>query len=364
MTATFPSLRRRSLLAAAGALAIGGSRHAAAGAIAPRRGGHLLLGIDKASTPARLDPAPYPEIYSYIVGMQIFNTLTEIGDDGAPVPSLAESWESRNAATEWVFRLRRGVTFHNGKQLTVSDVIWSLNHHRGDKSKSAAKAYLEPVTELRESAPGELSIVLRSGNADLPTLLADVHLGIGPDGEDFDKGIGTGAFVLEDFQPGVRTLTRRNPNYWNSARGHVDSVETIALNDTTARIAALLSGKVHIINHVEPRLLERVSAAPNVNVVRTKDAAIYTFAGLADQAPFGHPEVRQALKYAIDRQQVLNAVLAGVGSVANDQPIVPSNRYFAADIPARPYDPDKARFHWKRAGYDGCLLYSSPSPRD
>jgi peptide/nickel transport system substrate-binding protein len=356
------ALNRRELLAAAGGALFAGALPLGSFAAAegtPKKGGHLLLGVDNASTTDRIDPAAYFEIYGYTIGAQLFNTLIELSEGNQLRPSLAQSWEPRKGATEWVFKLRKGVQFHNGKSLSVADVIYSLNHHRGPHSKSAAKIYLDSVVSLKETAPHELTIVLKEGNADLPYLLTDVHFGIGPAGGNFDKGIGTGAYILESFQPGVRTLTRRNPNYWDATRGHVDSVETIAYNDSTARIAALLSGKVHVANRVEPRLLGRVTANPQVKVHRSQDFEIYTFPGLSNAAPFNNLDARLALKYAIDRQQILTSVLAGIGSVANDQPIVPSNRYYAADIPARHYDPEKAAFHWKKAGYTGKLTLSA-----
>ena len=358
---------RRTLLKTAGGILLAGALPLSlppafaadpAKALKPKKGGHLILGIDNASTTDRIDPAAYFEIYGYVVGAQIFNTLVEIDENNSLRASLAESWEPRKGAKEWVFKLRKGVQFHNGKTLTVKDVIYSLNHHRGADSKSAAKVYLDTVVDLKETAANELTITLSEGNADLPYLLADVHFGIGPDGGDFDKGIGTGAYILESFQPGVRTLTKRNPNYWDASRGHVDSVETIAYNDSTARVAALLSGKIHVANRIEPRLLSRVSASPKVRIYRSKDSNIFTFPGLSNQAPFDNVDARLALKYAINREEILKTVFGGIGSVANDQPIVPSNRYFAADIPTRAYDPDKAAFHWKKAGYKGKLSLS------
>jgi peptide/nickel transport system substrate-binding protein len=350
---------RRTVLKGLGGLAVSClSPACAAAASVPKKGGHLRLGIDNASTTDRLDPAAYFEIYGFVVGAQLFNTLIELDESGGLRPSLAVSWAPRKGAAEWVFKLRKGVEFHNGKPLTVQDVIYSLNHHRGPNSKSAAKVYLESVVALKATASDELTITLNQGNADLPYLLTDVHFGIGPDGGDFDKGIGTGAFSLESFQPGVRTLTRRNPNYWDAERGHVDSVETIAYNDTTARIAALLSGKIHVVNRIEPRLFKRVSASDNVRVYRSKDSEIYTFPGLSNLPPFNNQDARLALKYALDRPQILKSVLANIGSIGNDQPIVPSNRYFAADLPAYPYDPEKAAFHWKKSGYAGKLVLS------
>jgi len=357
------NVSRRSLLLGSGAALIGStlplSGAFAAGQDKPRKGGHLVLGINNASTSDRLDPAAYSEIYAYLIGAQIFNTLIELEEGGKLRPALAESWEPRNGATEWVFKLRKGVQFHNGKTLTAADVFYSLNHHRGPQSKSAVKVYLDSVTDLRETAPGEITISLKEPNADLPYLLTDVHFGITPDGADFDKGIGTGAFILEDFQPGVRTLVRRNPNYWDSTRGHVDSVETLAFNDSTARIAALLSGKIHIANRVDPKLLGKISNSSKFKVYRSQDSEILTLPGRADHKPFDNKDARLALKYGIDRQQILKSVLSGIGSVANDQPIVPSNRYFAADIKPLPFDPDKAAFHWKKSGFDGKVVLSA-----
>ncbi|MEB0139414.1 ABC transporter substrate-binding protein [Undibacterium sp. CCC2.1] len=324
----------------------------------PKKGGHLRLGIDNASSTDRLDPASYVEMYGFVVGAQLFNTLIELNESGGLRPSLALSWEARKGAKEWIIKLRKGVEFHNGKPLTVQDVIYSLNHHRGANSASAAKVYLDSVLTLKATAIDELTIMLKQGNADLPYLLTDVHFGIGPDGSNFDKGIGTGAYVLENFQPGVRTLTRRNANYWDAERAHVDSVETIAYNDSTARIAALLSGRIHVVNRIEPRLFKRVSASNKINVHRSKDSEIFTFPGLSDRAPFNNQDVRLALKYALNRPQILKSVLANIGSIGNDQPIVPSNRYFAADLAATPYDPEKAAFHWKKSGYSGKLLLS------
>jgi len=350
-------LGRRSMLKGAGALALAATAGQARAAT-PRKGGTLRIGVSGASSSDSLDPATWPDIATYVVAGQLFNTLIELDETLGLRPSLAESWESRNGAREWVLRIRSGVTFHNGKKLTVSDVIYSINHHRGDKSQSIVKPYVDPILDLKETAPGELTITLSGGNADFPYILTDVHLSILPEGVPVTKGIGTGSYVLDSFQPGVRAQAHRNPQYWDTTRGHVDSVETIFLNDTTSRVAALLSGNVDIVDAVEPRLYHRVAASPGVDVFRSPDALIYTFPGLATLAPFTNLDARRAVKYAIDREQIVQAILAGTGSVANDQPIVPANRYFAHDLKPLPYDPDRAGFYWKRAGFAGPLPLS------
>lgn len=354
-------LDRRSFLKATAAVAAGSLLlpSISLAAAQPKKGGHLILGIDNASTSDRLDPAFYFEAYTYNVGLQLFNTLTDLNEDGSLRASLAESWEPAKGGSEWIFKLRKGVQFHNGKELAPEDVIYSLNHHRGEKSESAGKGYLLSVTDIIKSGPNEVTFKLNGPNADFPYLLGDVHFGITPDGENFDKGIGTGAFILENFQPGVRTLARRNPQYWDPERGHVDSVETVAYNDKSARVAALLSNSVHLINNVEARVAQRLKGQDNITLHTEADSSIILFPGRADAPPFDNLDVRLALKYAIDREQIVASILNGAGSISNDNPIFPSNRYFTNDVPQHVYDPDKAAFHWKKSGFDGKIVLSA-----
>jgi len=357
-------LARRRFLQRAGtaAVALSGSTLLGSRAYASetrKRGGHLVLGVDTASSSDRVDPAFYFEEYMYNVGRQIFNTLTDLNDDGSLRPGLAESWESREGASVWVIKLRRGVQFHNGKTLDPDDVVYSLNHHRGKDSQSAAKSYLDPVTEIAVTGSSEITIKLNSPNVDFPYLLGDVHFSITPKGENFDKGIGTGAYVLEKFQPGVRVLTRRNANYWDTSRGFVDSVETVAYNDSAARVAALLSGSVHLINRVEPRLTKRLESVSAIRLYRARNTNNILFPMLADQAPFNNNDIRTALKYAIDREQLRTSLLGGYGSVANDNPLFPSNPFYTADVPKHAYDPDKAAFYWKKAGLSQPIVLSA-----
>ncbi|WP_416261849.1 ABC transporter substrate-binding protein [Gibbsiella quercinecans] len=324
----------------------------------PKKGGHLVIGMDNGSTTDRLDPAFWFESYMYVVGSQLFNCLVDVDEQGKIVPSLAESWETQDGSRTWILNLRKGVAFHDGRTLGAKDVIYSLNHHRAKDSSSSVKGYLEPVVSITATDTHQVTIKLQEPNVEFIALLSDVHFVITPENESFDKGIGTGAFILDSFKPGVRTLTKRNPNHWNSAHGHVDSVETLAMSDSTARVAALVSGSVHIINRVNPRIVGRLKNMPSIQLLRSRDSQIFTFPGLATAAPFNTLDGRLALKYAIDRQQMIQTVLGGYGTLANDNPIFPSSPYFAKDIPQRPYDPEKAKFHWQKTGFSGPLTLS------
>lgn len=346
----------------AGALAgmvLPGSALAAMTSQTPKRGGHLILGIDNASSSDRIDPAFYFEQYMYHIGRQLFNTLTELDDDGSLKAGLAVEWAVQEQGTQWVFILRDGVTFHNGKALEAADVVYSLNHHRSEDSQSAVRGYMSQVTNIEAVDKKQVVITLSSANVDFPFLLAEVNFAITPEGEDFDKGIGTGPFVLESFEPGVRTLTRRNNDYWKSDRAFVDSVETLAFNDSAARVAALLSGAVHYINRVPSGIVTRLESARGVTAHRNPGSFQVTFPGLADREPFSNPDVRLALKYALDREQLLKSLVNGYGEVANDTPIFPTNRYFTRDLPEHAYDPEKALFHWKKAGFNQDIVLSA-----
>lgn len=325
----------------------------------PRRGGHLILGIDSASSSDRIDPAFYFEQYMYHVGRQLFNTLTELDDDGSLKPGLAISWEAREQAAQWIFQLRDGVIFHNGKTLDAADVVYSLNHHRSEDSPSAVRGYMSQIRDITAVGHDQVEINLESPNVDFPFLLGEVNFAITPQGADFDQGIGTGPFVLELFEPGIRTLTRRNENYWKSDRAFVDTVETLAFNDGAARVAALMSGAVHFINRVSSGVVSRLEITPGLRIHRNPGSFQVTFPGLADQQPFSNLDVRLALKHALDREQLLQSLVNGYGVVANDSPIFPTNPYFTNDLPNHVYDPEKALYHWKKSGYEGEIVLSA-----
>jgi peptide/nickel transport system substrate-binding protein len=348
---------RRQLLG--GAAALGATMMSgAARAQAPKRGGHLILGLENASSGDTLDPARLTGRYIIVVGLQLYDTLVDIDEKLRTRPALAESWEAKPGAKEWVFKLRRSVMFHNGKEMTAADVIYSLNHHRGVDSKSAAKSLLAAVSDLKQSGKYEVTVTLDSGYADLPYVLGDYHLCVMPDGAIPATGVGTGAFVLEGLEPGVRARTKRNTNDWRNDRGFLDSVETVAINDPTARLSALQSGAVHLISRVDPKSAATIEANPELQIFNISGGGHCTFAMRCDQAPFDNPDVRLALKYAVDRETTLKTVLRGFGKIGNDQPIPSFDPFFAADIPQYTCDPEKARFHFKKAAATAPIVIS------
>lgn len=353
-------ISRRRILQLAGASAtlpffFGSSRPGLAQEAAPKRGGNLVIAADGASSTDILDPLQISGNYLPIVALQLHNTLVDIDPQGALVPQLAESWESSDHAKRWVFKLRKDVTFHNGKPFDAADVVYTLNRHLGEDSASPIKVNLAAITAIEATDSHEITITLAEPDADLPYVMLDYHLGILPAAGDPSAGVGTGAFILDTFQPGVRTLARRNPNYWRDDRGFVDTVETLAINDPVARLSALLSGRAHLVNKVEPALAASVESNPQFQLFNATSGSHCIFPMRTDVAPFDNADFRMAMKYAVDREQLVNTVLHGYGRVGNDQPIPPSDPYFAADIPQTVYDPDKARFHLNKSGFSGSI---------
>ena len=329
----------------------------AAKASEPVKGGTLKIGSDGGGSTNSLDPALAASQVPYH-NLNLFGeTLVEVDENGALVNRLAESVESSPDAKTWMFKIRGGVTFHNGAPLTAQDVLRTMERHSNEDSKSGALGIMRGIESMK--AEGDMfSVTLSTPNADLPYLMADYHLMIQPDGG-FDApaaGIGTGPYMIVSDEPGVRHLFKKNPNYWDSTRGHVDEVEILVINDTTARMAALQSGQVHIVNRVDPKIAKLLDRAPGVSVKNASGPGHYVFIMHADTAPFDNNELRLALKYEINREEMVEKILQGYGSVGNDMPINKAYPLFDDTIPQRTYDPVKAAEHYKASGHDGSPI--------
>lgn len=325
----------------------------------PKKGGTFRLGLAGASTSDSLNPGSWSDTFAFVGFSAIYNTLVEIDTDGSAIPELAESWESSPDARLWTFKLRPGVTFHNGKDMDVDDVVSSIRFHLGEKSTSAAKTVLGDVLEVRPSGTDAVQFELRSGNADFPYVLADYHLVVMPASAgvpDWQAGVGTGGYRLRQFEPGVRMRLERNPDYWKAGRAHFDGAELIAISDGAARVNALITGKVDVINKVDLKTVDMLKRNPRLVIEETIAAQHHTFPMITTSNEFRDNNVRMALKHAVDREAMLKGILRGYGVVGNDHPIQPANRFFNAALEQRAYDPDKARYYLRQAGLDSLKV--------
>jgi len=355
-------LSRRKFLSTTMAMGVGAmapALYSEAARAAPKRGGRLRQGLTGGATSDVMDPGKILD--SYMINLQfgqLRNNLTEVAANGELAGELAESWEANADATQWIFKIRKGVEFHNGKTLTSQDVVDTLKHHYGEKSSSGAAGILTGVDNVKADGPNTVVVNLKGGDADFPFILSDYHILICPsngDGSiDWQSGIGTGGYSLVDHDPGIRSLTKRNPNYWKEGKAHFDEIESLGLEDPSARTTALRTDVVDCIQKVELKTAGRLGKLPGVNVIATTGNKQVTLPMRTDTAPFDSNHVRMALKLIIQRQDWLDKIAFGYGELGNDNPIGPANLYRAstAELPQREYDPDKAKWHLKQAGMD------------
>jgi peptide/nickel transport system substrate-binding protein len=331
-----------------------------------KQGGSLKMAIGHGATTDTLDPATLANTFTADLANGVYGgTLVEIDQKTQALPNLAESFEPADGATRWVFKLRQGLTFHNGKSVTPADVIESFNYHRAESSKSAAKSLLSSVTDIKPDGPDSIVFILSSGSADFPYIASDYHFQILPakdgGGIDWERQVGTGPFMIESFEPGIRARAKRNPNYHKSGLPHFDEIELLSVLDVTARTNALIAGDVHYIDRVDLKTIDLLKQNPDLAITNVTGFAHYIAPIDVTAAPFDSVDVRLALKWAIDRDEILEKVLFGYGKAGNDNPIAPSVKFATEPQPAFSYDPDKAKFHLKKAGFETLKIDFSAS---
>lgn len=322
---------------------------------AQSRGGHIRVAKGYGSTTDTLNPATYENGFMTATSYGIHGFLTDFAKDGTIAPNLAESWEASPDGKTWRFKIRSGVTFHDGQTVTPEHVVTSINYHRGEDSTSAAKPLVDAITDI--SIDGDnVVFTLEAGNADFPATFTDYHLAILPAGDergiDWRSGNGCGPFKLVEYQPGVVARFERNENDWNDNRGFFDTVEMLSIIDVNARTTALVSGDVQAADRLDLKTIGLVERGGKVTVHSVAGNQHFTFAMSTNKEPFTDVNVRRALKYAVNREELVEKILFGYGSVGNDHPIGRGQRFFNDEMEQTAYDPDKAKFYLKEAGLD------------
>ena len=317
----------------------------------PQKGGDLHLGISWGSTSNTLDPGPILDSYMGTVNLTIRSLLAEVDEKGNIGTDLAESFEPSDGTKTWAVKLRKGVTFHNGKDLTADDVAASVRHHMGPNTKSALKSSAKQIKEVK--ADGDHVIFdLQAGNADFPYFLGEHRLSIMPakdNGDvDWQSGIGTGPYMLEEFKPGEVVRAKRFPNYYRDT--WFDNVEILSIIDPTARTNALLSGQLEVMDRCDAKTLKFMEQRPDVGIDKVTGYEHNTFAMIVTAPPLDNPDVRNALKYAIDREAIIKRVFGGIGTPGNDNVVAPSVKFAINPQPVHSYDPDQAKSLLKKAG--------------
>ena len=328
----------------------------------PKRGGRIRVAGATASANDTLDPAKQSNQTDYSRCNMLYNGLTSLDATLSPQPALAESFNTQDAKT-WVFTLRKGVVFHDGKALSPADVVFSLMRHKDPATASRAKVLAEQIDTVRASGPNEVTIVLSAPNADLPVILGTSHFQIVKEGTtDFTAGIGTGPYKLKEFKPGVRSVHVRNDAYWKPGKPYLDEIEFVGIGDENARVNALLSGGIDLVGVINPRSVARVKGTPGFAIMTTQSGQYTDLIMRKDVGPGMNPDFALAMKHLFDREQMKKTIALDHAVLGNDQPIDPTNRFYFKDLPQRPFDLDKAKFHLQKSGVTGKIpVVTSPA---
>lgn len=317
-----------------------------------------------ASAAETLDPASSLSAYEYLGAL--YNRLTKLDEQGVTVPDLAEEWTSNANATQWDFRLRRGVTFHNGQAFSAEDAIATIQHILDPETASPQAGVLgemltpESMTALDSHT---LRFELTKPNAEFPSLLTAYQCYILPANliPDIGRtGIGTGPFKLSSFSPAGAGSVEAFEDHFAGPPA-LDGINFYSIQDTQARVNALLAGQIDLISqtNLDFATARVVAASQKATVTRVENAQWYTIPMLATSDEFSDPLVRKAMKLAYNPETIVDIALQGTGSPGWDNPVPP---HLAAFLDSqREYDPDKARALLKQAGRENlsATIYTS-----
>jgi peptide/nickel transport system substrate-binding protein len=326
---------------------------AAAGSAVKKRGGYLKVGLTGGSGSDTLDPHNGLTFLDSSRAQSLYNPLVQLDPNAQTEYVLAESIEVKSP-TDFIIKLRPGITFHDGKPLTADDVIYTIRRIVSGKFSGANS--LGPVDLAGLKALDKLTVHMPM-TLPFASLIDQMafwyYLYIIPDGfhpEKKPKPNGTGPFMYESFTAGERSVFKRNPNYWRHGLPWVDTLAIIDFSDNVALQDALATGAIHAAGALEGPQIAALSNTSGVTTVVSQTGAITPFTMRVDFPPFNDVRVRQALRYLVNRQQLIDSALDGYGVVASDV-YSPYDLDFDSSL-HRVQDIDQAKFLLKQAGHE------------
>ncbi len=325
---------------------------------APRRGGVLRISVSTRTT--SVNPLQISGPSEYIAIDLLYSGLLRMGIDMKPAPDLALDYTSDAAAKIFTFRLRPGVTFHDGSPFTAADVVATYRAILDPKTASPARAALGSLQDITAVDPMTVRFTCAQSFADFPVATAHPNARIVAAGSLQDlvalntRANGTGPFKQDMFDSERMLRVVRNPHYFVADQPHLDAVELPLFPDLTAEMETFLSGATDVMSDVQQANFKRLADAPGVVAQRVKSGRFVNVVMRMDSEPFNDPRVRTALAMAIDRDALVDLVLEGLGQTARDNVISPQYRYYV-ETPEVPYDPAAAKKLLAEAGYPAGL---------
>lgn len=312
--------------------------------------------IAQSLSPNSLNPAQATGLADASVIRTMFEGLVGFDENLELVPELATSWDINDNATVFTFQLREGVTFHDGTPFNAEAVKeyyeWVLDPNSvGARGRST----LEGIESIEVLGPYEVQFTLAEPNAAMLFNLALSNARIASPASIEQYGsevgrhpVGTGPFQFVDWQQGRSIAVEPYEDYWGEP-AQVDRIEFVVVTNAATRVAQLQSGEMHFIEDLPAQLVQPIESAPDLEVVATESTFARTFQMNTTKEPFDDVRVRQALNYAVDKEQLVNVVLRGYGTVMTSP--IPETVFGHAPQDPYTYDPEKAKQLLAEAGY-------------
>jgi peptide/nickel transport system substrate-binding protein len=320
----------------------------------PQRGGILRVGLAGGGAADTLDahiPVSTPDIARIV---NLYEALLYRDENFQLTPLIALSATPSADAKIWTVRLRQGVLFHDGRPLTSRDVAATfarIVNPDDPKSGASSLSILDEVVIIDDHL---LEFRLNTPTATFDDSLGQYALGIVPEDYDPQNPIGTGPFKFESFTAGRRSTFLRNENYWRENEPHLDELRILNFSDDNALINALLATQVDAIGQVPLALLEVLETDPRVDILNSETGMWLPFTMRVDRAPFDDVRVRQAFRLVVDREQMVEQVLSGHGTVGNDM-YAPFDAGYAKNLPQRVQNIKRAKELLAEAGFPNGL---------
>lgn len=306
-----------------------------------------------------LDPSKDTSPIGLNYRLNVFDALTQLDRDGNVLPQLAESWTYSDDLTEWSFKLREGVLFHDGTPMTADDVVFSAEHALSDTT-SPVRAFLKLVQGVDKIDDQNVKFTLTQPysmfdrQAKYLYVMSQAYYESAGDQGYATAPIGTGAYRLVEWVKDDRMVLEAFPDYWD---GEAEVKRGIfrPIPSDAARANALLSGEVDLVPSLPPSLIDMLRGNSDLRVEVAPGYRVAYLELNPDMPPFDNPMIREAVDVAIDRVAIADRLLRGTGE-ATGIIIPPSNGGYDASFAPTPFDADRARTLVEEAGYDGTPI--------
>lgn len=331
-----------------------------AGGTGQAGGEELKVGLDVDA--GTLDPRLARDTSAVRVADLVYDGLIRLSDKLEPLPALAEKWENPDPTT-WIFTLRKGVTFHDGKPFTAQDVKYSFDSILDPSMKAPNAKLYEPIDKVEAVDESTVKFILKKPFA---PLLSYLDIGIVPkhiaeqkDDSLSSKPIGTGPYKMVKWDKNSKIAFEAYDKYWDGP-AKTKKITYFIIPDNTTRVAALEAGDVHLVHSpLSPQDIGRIKSNSNFNVVETEGLG-FTYLNFNVTHPIlSDVKVRQAIAHLVNKKEISEQIYQGMDKPGKS-PLIPPSWAYSDDIKGFEYDPEKAKAlfaeaGWKDSNGDGIL---------